>query len=274
MLDNNFEVEILVNGNKVKEYSHEGKVYVEAKHGSRYSIKIKNNSYRRILAVPTVDGLSVLDGKEGSLKSRGYIVDAYSCITIDGWRRSDDEVAEFYFSDKDDAYGARIGKNGNEGIIGVAIFYEKLWKYTSSIKIRDIRPWWNDWLDDSPYIGTITSKIFNLSSHDSTLRGCQSMSSSSINNSSIESSDKNRDSSYNKSTLMEQKVGTGWGSDKTSKVSAVNFDREEYPDSVFEIRYNSKEELEKAGINLSKPPVYTNGGPKAFPGEYCQPPQK
>jgi len=74
------------------------------------------------------------------------------------------------------------------------------------------------------------------------------------------------------STPVSNNLGTGFGESKRSEVVSVNFDRLEGADSIFEIYYNTREQLEKIGINF-KAPVYVT--PNAFPGEngYCQPPQ-
>jgi len=110
MTKNNYEVEVLVNGRPVKEYSHEFRTYIEGKQKTTFSLRLKNNSSVRKLFVPSIDGLSVMDGKECSFDSSGYIVGPYSSITIDGWRTSDSEVAQFYFSDAKSSYRKRMGK--------------------------------------------------------------------------------------------------------------------------------------------------------------------
>jgi len=127
MQSNNFEVSILVNGSAVKEYYGNGKTYIEGREGTSYKIKIKNKTNRRIVAVLAVDGLSVIDGKIADYNSAGYVISGNSFEIIKGWRKSDDEVAEFYFSNKDEAYAVKVGKGGNQGVIGVAIFREKDW---------------------------------------------------------------------------------------------------------------------------------------------------
>ena len=125
MQKRNYEVEVLVNGHPVKEYYKDGSVYIEGRKGVRFSIRIKNNGYGRIFAIPTIDGLSVINGKDANYDSPGYIINGYNSLTIDGWRTSDSEIAEFYFSSQRDSYRKRIGKNGNLGVIGVAVFREK-----------------------------------------------------------------------------------------------------------------------------------------------------
>ena len=55
-------VEVLVNGKTVRQYQHGAATYIEARAGTEYSIKIKNDTYCRKLAVITVDGLNVITG--------------------------------------------------------------------------------------------------------------------------------------------------------------------------------------------------------------------
>lgn len=275
MLRGNFEVQILVNGNPVKEYYKDGQVYVEGREGQKYSIKIRNMGYNRILAVPTVDGLSVMDGKPASFDSNGYIIDGYDSLTIDGWRTSDKEVAEFFFSCHDHAYAELKGKGGNQGVIGVAVFNEKEYynyqtiTYTSPLSDYDWNfpsfPRWN-----SPFIGgiTLTNNTANttLSTSGTALTGA----SASAGNAYFCSSDNTPVKQTRELRDVEQKLGTGFGESKKSEVTKVSFHRENGPSAVFEIKYNTRQELEKMGIDFTSKPVYV---PNAFPGEYCTPPE-
>jgi len=92
-------VEILVNGNPVKKYSHEGRTYIQANKGSKYSIKIKNNSYKKRMFCVSVDGINVVDGSAGN-SNDGYILNGYSSYEIPGFRTSNEEVHPFKFNDR------------------------------------------------------------------------------------------------------------------------------------------------------------------------------
>ena len=70
---------------------------------------------------------------------------------------------------------------------------------------------------------------------------------------------------------VSQEVGTGWGEEKESYVTTVSFEQEDRADTIFEIYYNTREQLEKMGIDFKKKPLYIS--PQAFPGNYCQPPE-
>jgi hypothetical protein len=101
-----------------------GRTYVVGEVGHRYSIVIENRTGRRVEAVATVDGLDVINGRAGSYENRGYLLEPWSMVEIDGFRKSEDEVAAFRFSKIGDSYAAERGKARNVGVIGVAFFAE------------------------------------------------------------------------------------------------------------------------------------------------------
>lgn len=96
--------------------------------GMRYELQLSNHSNRVYEVVATVDGLDVMNGEPGSLRNMGYILRPGSKITIDGFRRSNQEVAAFRFSGKGNAYAANTpaGDSRNIGVIGVALFETRL----------------------------------------------------------------------------------------------------------------------------------------------------
>ena len=117
---------ILVNGRAFKEYAHKGQSVIEARHGSNYSVKIKNDNSHRVMAVLSVDGLDVISGKPAEDVNKGYIIDAYSYVEIKGYRISDANSAAFIFSSKGQSYVANTkGTARNCGVIGVRVFKEK-----------------------------------------------------------------------------------------------------------------------------------------------------
>jgi hypothetical protein len=113
------------NGAPLPTFSSGGRSYVLGHDGQRYSIRIENRSGARFEAVATVDGLDVIDGQPGSFEKRGYLVQPWSTVEIDGFRRSEDEVAAFRFGRVRDSYAAKRGNDRNVGVIGVAVFQER-----------------------------------------------------------------------------------------------------------------------------------------------------
>lgn len=109
-----------------------GRSYVMGNDGARYAIRIDNQTGARFEAVATVDGLDVIDGQPGSFEKRGYLVEPWSTVEIDGFRRSEDQVAAFRFGRVKDSYAAKRGLDRNVGVIGVAVFQERgsSWPWT------------------------------------------------------------------------------------------------------------------------------------------------
>lgn len=103
-----------------------GQRFLIGEAGERYTIVIESHAPARIEVVVTVDGLDVLDGKEGSFKKRGYVVEARGIVEIDGFRQSRETVAAFRFGSVRDSYASqKHGETRNVGVIGVAAFNEQ-----------------------------------------------------------------------------------------------------------------------------------------------------
>ena len=93
-----FEATILIKGRPINEVQHEGQTFVEGRNGSAYELKFKNNSSSRVLVIPSVDGLNVLDGKIAGKTSPGYVIDAWGELRIPGWKVDGTTAAKFKFT--------------------------------------------------------------------------------------------------------------------------------------------------------------------------------
>lgn len=102
-----------------------GRSYVMGHDGARYAIRLENQTGARFEAVVTVDGLDVIDGQPGSFDKRGYLIAPWATVEIDGFRRSEEQVAAFRFGKVRDSYAAKRGNDRNVGVIGVAVFQER-----------------------------------------------------------------------------------------------------------------------------------------------------
>jgi hypothetical protein len=122
----NVSLEVLVAGRPVPTIAHAGKTYLPVPRlGSEYQIRVHNFGSRRIVAIVSVDGLSVLNGKPASSAHPGYIVDAGNHIVIKGWRRDLDTVAAFSFEEREKSYAALVGRSENIGVIGLIAIEEQ-----------------------------------------------------------------------------------------------------------------------------------------------------
>jgi hypothetical protein len=124
-----YDVQVLVDGAPAPTFWHDGESYVMGRVGERYVIRVSNHTGRRIEAVVTVDGRDVVDGKPGDFRNkRGYLVPAWGQVDIDGWRLSQSQAAAFRFSSVSDSYAARMGNAREVGVIGVAVFPERVYR--------------------------------------------------------------------------------------------------------------------------------------------------
>ena len=105
-------------------YRHQGQLWVAGKPGDRYAIQVNNRTGGRLLGVVSVDGVNVVSGDTAATNQRGYVLAPGGSVDIAGWRKSEREVAAFYFTALEDSYAARTKRPDNVGVIGIAAFRE------------------------------------------------------------------------------------------------------------------------------------------------------
>lgn len=113
-------------GQPARVWRHAGRMFVVGRPGTRYSLRITNNSPARVLVVMSVDGVNILTGETAGYDQRGYVFRPYESYDVSGWRKSDTEVAAFTFASLSQSYAARTGRPGDVGVIGVAAFRERV----------------------------------------------------------------------------------------------------------------------------------------------------
>ena len=107
-------------------YWHDGKAWVMGKPGNEYQITLRNRAGGDLLAVLSVDGVNAVTGETASATQSGYVVETGRSLDVQGWRKSLDRTAAFYFTELPDSYAARTGRPDNVGVIGVALFRRKV----------------------------------------------------------------------------------------------------------------------------------------------------
>jgi hypothetical protein len=111
-------------GERLTIYSHDGQRWVAGTPGHRYAVSIQSKWSGRILGVVSVDGVNVVSGETAAWAQSGYVLSPVESFDILGWRKSQDRVADFFFTDLGDSYAARTGRPDDVGVIGVAVFRE------------------------------------------------------------------------------------------------------------------------------------------------------
>ncbi len=279
----NNNISVLVNGHACKQYTHDGKIFIEAKDGSEYEIKIKNPHWFRVMAVVTVDGLNVISGKEDLDNGGGYIISGNSSLTIKGFRHSNESVGAFKFTNKNSSYTKEQGNGtANVGVIGILLYNEQTtygygftypntnqWTYNNTSTYPNATPVKLETFVRSNNIGIsgsagITPTAYSLNAGN-TLRSANF---STDNNSSLGYA--SYCASITPTTDANFDLGTTWGQNKESKVKEVEFEKG-FLISTSSIYYASREQLLIMGVPLdSAIPV---AFPNAFPNKFATPPK-
>lgn len=122
-----YELTVLIDGVPAHTYYHGGESYVLGQLGARYTLRVSNHTGRRMEAVVSVDGRDAIDGRPADFRNkRGYLVPPWGSVDIEGWRISRAQAAAFRFSSVPDSYAARTGSARDVGVIGVAVFPERV----------------------------------------------------------------------------------------------------------------------------------------------------
>ncbi len=112
-------------GGLLPAFQHRGRTYVLGSLGQRYLLRVRNGTGYRAEVVASVDGRDVIDGRPAAWEKRGYVVEPYGEVTIDGFRLSEGAVAAFRFSSVPRSYASRMGDARDVGVVGVAVFPER-----------------------------------------------------------------------------------------------------------------------------------------------------
>jgi hypothetical protein len=299
MKRNSVELQVLVRGKPVTEFRHQGKAFIEGREGSEFELRVKNNLGQRVLIVPSVDGLSVMDGQEASSQSQGYVLGAYQEMLIPGWRLDNDEVARFIFEDMKASYAEQVGKGTNRGVIGLKAFAEKVIYRSTPIPFRP-EPWpvtqpWQPqpiiWTTDHTTITYTGHNVIGANTTGDTSRMKTRSKTAKVEGTlglySAEVKCAVTPTSAGGEQIMGQSgefvhdcnfvqtsdepaenLGVGFGEAAEHKVQEVTFNKG-HSLATFAIYYDSRKGLEKRGITVvsNQKPL-----PEPFPASACTPP--
>jgi hypothetical protein len=206
--------------------------------GERYDLHVQNHSNARVEVVVSVDGRDVISGKPGDYrKQRGYVLEAFGSLVIEGYRQSLDQIAAFKFSSLSDSYSARLGTPGNVGVIGVAAFAEKVRepRRRHALAPQTTDPFPGEDAEFRADAGTPAPAGIVTGGRDKRSR---------------KGADEARVEGSWAAPEPGNRIGTEYGESKFSPVEEVEFKRDskKRPDQLLVLRYDSLEGLRARGI--------------------------
>ena len=236
-------------------WSHRGAVWVAGQPGSRYAVRLANRSGGRVLVVLSIDGVNAVSGETAATGQTGYVLGPWQSTEITGWRKSLTEAAAFYFTALPDSYAARTDRPDNVGVIGAAVFRERV-----------AQPAYRPYESQPPIAG----RSDNAARAEPERRAAQGAATGSADASAFAErapaapaaappQARDRDS-----LAKAEKLGTGHGEREYSPITHTAFERaSSQPSEVVQVRYDSYANLVAAGvIGRPRPPVV----PEPFPG--------
>jgi hypothetical protein len=223
------DVEVIdrVSGETLGVHYFRGEYWVAGRPGAKYAVRVRNQSGGRVLAVMSVDGVNVLSGATAGYDQEGYIFSAGTAYEITGWRKSQWEVAAFTFTDATDSYAERTGRPANVGVIGVALFRERVPPPVALTSPTAPSP-----APSPAYSGGAAARREGMLADSAAITAGRS------------------------APQPAAKLGTGHGEREGSYVDYAAFDREAArPNEVIRIRYDSAENLLALGVIRRAAPV-------------------
>lgn len=213
-------------------YRHRGERFVPGTPGHRYAIRVTNRTGARVLAVMSVDGVNIVTGETADPAQSGYVLGPYETAEITGWRKSMDDVAAFVFTDLADSYAARTGRPDDVGVVGVAVFHER---------VRMPQP--------APPLSRREAPAAAGSKAGAAPHA----------------------DAYAESEAPRQRIGTGHGGREHAPTRYTGFERaSRHPAQLVALRYDSRENLALAGV-IDEAPRWPYR-PRPFPAAFVPDP--
>lgn len=305
---NNYCLEVFVNNRPVREYSKDGRIFIEGRKNTEYTLKFRNYTSDRVMAIFSVDGIEVIKGQLASQSDTGYVVNAYDSIEIKGYRIDDNNVAAFKFTDTERSYSNEVGAKVKNpvtgqyeyrqtieynGVIGVRVYQEKTKPAPIVIKEKEYvpypypwypyypprKPWWDYPLYcTSANLGEVTWTSNSRTTSNIEGGNLISYSCSNIYDdiSDIEKEWYKKQKIKNDQPITQNTpdfdIGTTWGTKQEDRVIKVEFEKSNiYVD--LEIYYTTRQKLQDYGIDFDKTKRRAEF-PSAFPSDsdYCKSP--
>ena len=239
-----------LDGTPLPTFRQDGATFVLGEPGERYNIRVYNPTGERIEAVVTVDGRDAISGDVGDyVTQRGYLIEAWGSLLVEGFRRSLDEVAAFRFTGRGGSYSALRGTPQHVGVIGVAVFPEKLRPPPPPVWRPRRR-----YLPESDYEKAPSSAPAPAPSRAEGSRSSAGDARDAAPRKSAQGSGSGSGSRWEANRGGPSNIGTEYGERESSSVVEIAFERRTptHPALVLRVRYDDYEGLEARGIDLSQ----------------------
>jgi hypothetical protein len=219
-------------GDALQVYPHRGQRYIAGRPGSRYAIRITNRTGERVMAVMSVDGVNIISGQTASYSQSGYVLAPWQSYEITGWRKSDQEVAAFEFTSLPDSYAAQTGRPNDVGVIGVAVFTERV-----------------RWTPPPPPIAPAPELSRQESRRSDAESGARDAMADKKSEPMASSAAGAMAKPAQPAPAPAERLGTGHGARESSYVTNTQFERSTVrPVEIVSLRYDRYENLARAGI--------------------------
>jgi len=241
-----------------------GSEWVAGQPGNRYAVQLVNRTGARVLVVLSVDGINAVTGETAGTGQSGYVLGPYQSAEITGWRKSEREAAAFYFTSLADSYAARTDRPDNVGVIGAAVFRERV----RVEEPRDVAPFsWGGRRDrlERESSGSAPSEAPSSTARADAAKDARSAAPGGSADGATGSLNAQAPASAEPVPLAkrESRLGTGHGEREWSPVSRVAFERaSSLPAEVVRVRYDSWRNLVAMGV---VPGARREAEPEAFP---------
>ncbi len=265
------------------------RVFVAGEQGARYCLRVANRTNGRVLVVLSVDGVNIISGDTAGYDGRGYILNPYETYDIQGWRKSETEVAAFSFTALAQSYAAETGRPGNVGVIGMAVFRERPRPTITPLAVTPpapappppppiarnapIAP--PPPLPIPPVEKPIPAPLAAPSSAGDSVQSVVVTGSRIARRDYTPSPPLSSPKAFQEARrAQDEKLGTGHGALERSVVNIVRFDRATpYPQFVRQIEYDSYANLIRIGVIPSPPPDHPLHAFPRAPGFVPDPPR-
>jgi hypothetical protein len=233
-------------------YPHGGRHYIAGHPGARYALRVRNQSGGRLLVVLSVDGVNVVSGETADWNQTGYVLEPGRSYDITGWRKSGTQIAAFEFAPLQESYAALTGRPGHVGVIGMAVFRERV-----PLPPPLVAP---------PVAAPPVSRQGALRDDARAAAGAAAPTSPrDAAQESARDAAESRGQRLDESASAGAKLGTGLGQREWSVSRRTRFERATAaPEQLSELAYDSRERLVAAGV-IPAPDAITAWRPRPFP---------